>query len=173
MTSPTKGLCSTSITSPSTQSACAVRCGLTFILSPILGSILRWYCLTPANIRTIFETTKCLSEKALSNFPCLGGPCGNTGWMLLIQNSIYNNTYLLELLALLDEFHENVRIKKQLHTPYFSSRYSSTNSLELVLAGIVSPFRKVARPRLSVLLFFSAGHPSSSTPAHYAHLATT
>ena len=39
MTSPIKGLCSTSITSPSIQSAWSVSCGLTFILSPIFGSI--------------------------------------------------------------------------------------------------------------------------------------
>lgn len=38
--SPINGLCSTSITSPSIQSGCAVSCGLTFILSPIFGSIL-------------------------------------------------------------------------------------------------------------------------------------
>jgi len=40
MTNPINGLCSTSITSPSIQSACAVNCGLTFILSPTFGSIL-------------------------------------------------------------------------------------------------------------------------------------
>ena len=39
MMSPIYGLCSTSITSPSIQSDCAVNCGLTFILSPIFGSI--------------------------------------------------------------------------------------------------------------------------------------
>ena len=39
MISPINGLCSTSITSPSIQSGWAVSCGLTFILSPIFGSI--------------------------------------------------------------------------------------------------------------------------------------
>ena len=39
MMSPINGLCSTSITSPSIQSGRAVNCGLTFILSPIFGSI--------------------------------------------------------------------------------------------------------------------------------------
>ena len=39
MTNPTNGLCSTSMTSPSTHSDNAVSCGLAFILSPIFGSI--------------------------------------------------------------------------------------------------------------------------------------
>ena len=72
MTSPIKGLCSTSITSPSIQSAWAVSCGLTFILSPIFGSICFIISFHVAKIVFFIDTAKFSGKKHRRAGECQG-----------------------------------------------------------------------------------------------------
>ena len=67
MTRPVNGLCSTSITSPSIQSACAVSCGLTFILSPIFGSIVFCVYVGDAKINIFPHTSKFPGKKNIGD----------------------------------------------------------------------------------------------------------